>query len=215
MDNFFIQIQSIKSNIDNMSLQITNIISQYNISQSHIDQLINLGIQMLNTGLYSFNLGKSKSISSLDNYYIQLKNISEQINNIIKSNEISLQQQMIQQQIMFQQQQMMQQQIIQDQMMNQFNMDNIFVEEPNKPEKMNITFQFLDSSKLNLICDFGSKIHDVFDLLEKTIGKSKYNFTFLWNGNRLSYDDERIIGKTFPDATVIKAYEKDGWEKFS
>ena len=64
---------------------------------------------MLNAGIYSFNLGKSKYTSSLDNYYIQLKNISEQINNIIKSNEISLQQQMMQQQIMFQQQQMMQQ----------------------------------------------------------------------------------------------------------
>ena len=95
MDNFFINIQSIKSHIDDMSQQITKIISQYNSFQSQTDQLINLGIQMLNTGIYSFNLGKKQSISSLDYYYIQLKNISEQINNIIKSNETSLQQYMM------------------------------------------------------------------------------------------------------------------------
>ena len=212
MENFFIQIQTIKSHIDNMSLQITNIISQYNYSQSQVDQLINLGIQMLNTGIYSFNLGKSKYTSSLDNYYIQLKNISEQINNIIKSDEMSLQQQMMQQQIiqqqmMLQQQQMMQQQIMQEQMINQLNLDNIVDEGSNKP-KMNITFRFSDSSKLNLICDYGCSIKEVFDLLEKKIGKSKYNFNFSLNGKRLNHNDERIIEKTFHDGTIINAFEK-------
>ena len=41
MDNFFVDIQSIKSHIDNMSQQITKIISQYNSFQSQTDQLIN------------------------------------------------------------------------------------------------------------------------------------------------------------------------------
>ena len=180
-----------------MSLQITNIISQYNISQYHIDQLINLGIQMLNTGLYSFNLGKSKSISSLDNYYIQLKNISEQINNIIKSNETSLQQSMMLEQVM------------QDQIINQISIDNyvefdqsIFISD----EKKNITFELLDGNKINLILNNGIKIKDIFDEFEKRILKSKYNFNFILNGQILDYNDETIID-ILPDRTVIKAVE--------
>ena len=46
---------------------------------------------MFNTGLNSFTLGKDISMSSLDNYYIQLKNISEQINNIINLHNNSIQ----------------------------------------------------------------------------------------------------------------------------
>jgi hypothetical protein len=112
--------------------------------------------------------------------------------------------------MMLQQQQMMQQQIMQEQMINQLNLDNIVEEESNKP-KMNITFRFLDSSKLNLICDYGCSIKEVFDLLEKKIGKSKYNFNFSLNGKRLNHNDERIIEKTFPDGTIINAFEKEGF----
>ena len=180
-----------------MSLQITNIISQYNYSQSQVDQLINLGIQMLNTGIYSFNLGKKQSISSLDYYYIQLKNISEQINNIIKSNETSLQQNMMQEQVM------------QDQIINQINIDNyvefdqsIFISD----EKKNITFELLDGNKINLILNNGIKIKDIFDEFEKRILKSKYNFNFILNGQILDYNDETIID-ILPDRTVIKAVE--------
>ena len=194
MDNFFINIQSIKSHIDDMSQQITKIISQYNSFQSQTDQLINLGIQ---TGIYSFNLGKKQSISSLDYYYIQLKNISEQINNIIKSNETSLQQYMMQEQVM------------QDQIINQINIDNyvefdqsIFISD----EKKNITFELLDGNKINLILNNGMKIRDIFDEFEKRILKSKYNFNFILNGQILDYNDETIID-ILPDRTVIKAVE--------
>ena len=197
MDNFFINIQSIKSHIDDMSQQITKIISQYNNFQFQTDQLINLRIQMLNTGIYSFNLGKKQSISSLDYYYIQLKNISEQINNIIKSNETSLQQSMMQEQVM------------QDQIINQINIDNyvefdqsIFISD----EKKNITFELMDGNKINLILNNGMKIRDIFDEFEKRILKSKYNFNFILNGHILDYNDETIID-ILPDRTVIKAVE--------
>ena len=197
MDNFFINIQSINSHIDDMSQQITKIISQYNSFQSQTDQLINLGIQMLNTGIYSFNLGKKQSISSLDYYYIQLKNISEQINNIIKSNETLLQQSMMLEQVM------------QDQIINQISIDNyvefdqsIFISD----EKKNITFELLDGNKINLILNNGIKIKDIFDEFEKRILKSKYNFNFILNGHILDYNDETIID-ILPDRTVIKAVE--------
>ena len=195
MDNIFINIQSIKSNIDIISTQITNIISQYNNSQFQVDQLINLGIEMLNTGIYSFNLGKSKSMSYLDNYYIQLKNISEEINNMIKSYEAKLQQQMMQ-----------------EQMMNQFNINNNFEEKTNilnSNKKMNINFEFLDGKKINFKCDYGTKIKDMFVKFEKRTLKSKNDFFFILYGKPLNFNDERIIEKTFPDGILIRAIEKD------
>ena len=195
MDNFFINIQSIKSNIDIISTQITNIISQYNNSQFQVDQLINLGIEMLNTGIYSFNLGKNKSMSYLDNYYIQLKNISEEINNMIKSHEAKLQQQMMQ-----------------IQMMNQFNINNNFEEKTNilnSNKKMNINFEFLDGKKINFKCDYGTKIKDMFIKFEKRTLKSKNDFFFILYGKPLNFNDERIIENTFPDGILIRAVEKD------
>ena len=113
MDNFFINIQSIKSHIDDTSQQITKIISQYNSFQSQTDQLINLGIQMLNTGLFSINAGKCKIMTIPLIYHEQLENISKQINNIIY--EIIQQKQMIQQQCF----------MMQNQMINQINMNNL------------------------------------------------------------------------------------------
>ena len=195
MDNFFINIQSIKSNIDIISTQITNIISQFNNSQFQVDQLINLGIEMLNTGIYSFNLGKNKSMSYLDNYYIQLKNISEEINNMIKSHEAKLQQQMMQKQIM-----------------NQFNINNNFEEKSNvlnSNKKMNINFEFLDGKKINFKCDYGTKIKDMFVKFEKRTLKPKNDFFFILYGKPLNFNDERIIENTFPDGILIRAIEKD------
>ena len=195
MDNFFINIQSIKSHIDIINTQITNIISQFNNSQFQVDQLINLGIEMLNTGIYSFNLGKNKSMSYLDNYYIQLKNISEEINNMIKSHEAKLQQQMMQ-----------------IQMMNQFNINNNFEEKTNilnSNKKMNINFEFLDGKKINFKCDYGTKIKDMFIKFEKRTLKSKNDFFFILYGKPLNFNDERIIENTFPDGILIRAVEKD------
>ena len=200
MDNFFIQLQSIKSQIANIQLQINNIEMQYNnmnnLNQG--DQLINLGIQMLNTGLISINIGKTRTMSSLNDYFAQLKNVSEQINNIININ-VNMNQQMP----IFQQQQFIQGQW--GQMMNQFNYNNF--QEKFDVKKMNITFQINTGNNINLICDYGTKIKDVLELFSKKIGKPKNNYYFLYDGYKLNYNDERKIENVFPNIVVIKAIE--------
>ena len=92
MNNLNSQLQIIKTQIDSMKLQIANIEMQYMNTPFQGDQLMNLGIQMFNTGLNSFTIGKDISMSSLDKCYIQLKNISEQINKIINLHNNSIQQ---------------------------------------------------------------------------------------------------------------------------
>ena len=79
MDNFDIQLQSIKSQIDNMKLQIANIEMNFSLRG---DQLLNLSIQMLNNRIQTFNLWKNET-KITDNYYDQLKNISNKINSIL------------------------------------------------------------------------------------------------------------------------------------
>ena len=88
------QLQLIKSQIENMRTVITNIEMQNNIMNASFqgEQLKDLGILMFNTGLNIFNLGKSLSVSLFDNYIIQLKNISEQISFIINTYNTSNQQ---------------------------------------------------------------------------------------------------------------------------
>ena len=165
MDNFFINIQSIKSHIDDMSQQITKIISQYNSFQSQTDQLINLGIQMLNTGLFSINAGKCKIMTIPLIYHEQLENISKQINNII--NEIIQQKQMIQQQCF----------MMQNQMINQINMNNLQMQD-SKP-KMNISF--VGGVNCNFVCDYDTKIKDVLDKFSNRVGKPKDKYRFSKN----------------------------------
>ena len=179
MDNFIFQIQSIKSQIDNMKLQITNIEMQYNNMNMQFqgEQLINLGIQMLNTGLNSFNLGMSKAMTSLDGYFTQMKNISQQIINLININENMLQPKMMQQQFM------------QFPIMNQLNMQN--PNEKFEQKKMNISLGLRNGTRLNSVFNYGTKIKEVIENFSQRIGKSKYNYSFLFNGNTLDYNDER------------------------
>ena len=89
-----IQIQTLKSQIENLKLQIDNIEMQNNQKNTTIlsnyenqigEQLLNLSIQMFNAGIQTFNTGKSNIMPlNLDKYYIQLSNISNQINSIIE-----------------------------------------------------------------------------------------------------------------------------------
>ena len=182
MDNFFVQIQSIKSQIDNMKLQISNIEIENNMMNNQLqgEQLINLGIQMLNTGLFSINAGKCKIMTSPLIYHEQLENISKQINNII--NEIIQQKQMIQQQCF----------MMQNQMINQINMNNLQMQDW-KP-KMNIFFIYRGHT-YTFICDYDTKIKDVLDKFSNRVGKSKNKFRFLFNGKILDNNDERKIEK--------------------
>ena len=204
MDNFIFQIQSIKSQIDNMKFQISNIEMQYNNMNMQFqgEQLINLGIQMLNTGLNSFNVGMSKAMSSLDTYFIQLQKISDQIINLINTNQNMIQQQMMQQQ-QFVQQQMMQQQMMQQKMMNQINVQNPCL------KKMNIVLKVINPyMHINIQFNYGTKIKEVIEIFSKRIGKPKNDYLFIFNGETLRYNDERKIENVLPDCIVIEAIEK-------
>ena len=196
MDNFIFQIQSIKSQIDNMKMQISYIEMQYDNMNMQFqgEQLINLGIQMLNTGLNSFNLGLGKAMTSLDGYFTQMKNISQQIINLININENMLQPKMMQQQFM------------QFPIMNQLNMQN--PNEKFEQKKMNISLGLRNGTRLNSVFNYGTKIKEVIENFSQRIGKSKYNYSFLFNGITLDYNDERKIEDVLSDCVVLTAVEK-------
>ena len=196
MDNFIFQIQSIKSQIDNMKMQISYIEMQYDNMNMQFqgEQLINLGIKMLNTGLNSFNLGLGKAMTSLDGYFTQMKNISQQIINLININENMLQPKMMQQQFM------------QFPIMNQLNMQNF--NEKFEQKKMNISLGLRNGTRLNSVFNYGTKIKEVIENFSQRIGKSKYNYSFLFNGNTLDYNDERKIEDVLFACVVLTAVEK-------
>ena len=196
MDNFIFQIQSIKSQIDNMKMQISYIEMQYDNMNMQFqgEQLINLGIQMLNTGLNSFNLGLGKAMTSLDGYFTQMKNISQQIINLININENMLQPKMMQQQFM------------QFPIMNQLNMPNFH--EKFEQKKINISLGLRNGTRLNSVFNYGTKIKEVIENFSQRIGKSKYNYSILFNGNILDYNDERKIEDVLFDCVVLTAVEK-------
>ena len=137
------------------------------------DQLLNLSIQILNTGIQTFNIGKDNSMNH-DIYYEKLQIILDQINKMINSyNMEAMQQQMMQQQMMQQQmiqQQTMQQQIMQQQMIQQINADTFkinfvfnnipYLEKINLAVEPNITVK-------ELCCKFNEKIFSMDDRLNK------------------------------------------------
>ena len=196
MFNFNNQLQQIKFQIDNLKLQITNIEIQNNNMNASFqgEQLMNLGIQMFNTGLNSFNFGKSLSTSSFDNYYIQLKNISQQIINIINEYEGSIQQ--------MQMMMMQQNQLMQAQMMNQNNFNN---QENFATEKKNLTFEINGGHRvtINIICDLRTKIKDALEMFSTRVGKNKEQFRFIYNEHTLDYNDNRKIEQLFSDIPRI------------
>ena len=66
------------------------------------DQLLMLSFDMFNNGIKTYNLGK-KLTMNFDKYFEQIKNISNQINNLINSYYLEKQLKMAQQQMMKQQ----------------------------------------------------------------------------------------------------------------
>ena len=189
MLNFNNQLQQIKIQIDNFKLQIANVEIQNNNMNASFqgEQLMNLGIQMFNTGLNSFNLGKSISLSLFNNYYIQLKNISEQISNALNEYENSIQQ-------------------MQMMMMQRQNQ----LKEGYKIEKMNLLFEIKSDPQksINIICNFGTKIKDALEMFSAKIGKNKEQFNYYYNGNYLDYNDERKIEQLFPTTPNIWVFLK-------
>ena len=196
------QLQLIKSQIENMRTVITNIEMQNNIMNASFqgEQLKDLGIQMFNTGLNTFNLGKSLSVSLFDNYIIQLKNISEQISFIINTYNTSNQQM---QMMMEQQNQFMQAQI-----MNQ-NINNI--QENIEIKKKNIVFVIKNGQdpRILITYNFGTKIKDALEIFLNKIGKNKNQLNFHYNGRHINYDDERKVEEVFGgDIQRINVFEK-------
>ena len=196
------QLQLIKSQIENMRTVITNIEMQNNIMNASFqgEQLKDLGIQMFNTGLNTFNLGKSLSVSLFDNYIIQLKNISEQISFIINTYNTSNQQM---QMMMEQQNQFMQAQI-----MNQ-NSNNI--QENIEIKKMNIIFIIKNGSDpvIPITYNFGTKIKDALEIFSNKIGKNKNQLNFHYNGRYINYNDERKVEEVFAaNNPRINVFEK-------
>ena len=196
------QLQLIKSQIENMRTVITNIEMQNNIMNASFqgEQLKDLGIQMFNTGLNTFNLGKSLSVSLFDNYIIQLKNISEQISFIINTYNTSNQQM---QMMMEQQNQFMQAQI-----MNQ-NINNI--QENIEIKKMSIIFIIKNGRDpvIPITYNFGTKIKDALEIFSNKIGKNKNQLNFHYNGRYINYNDERKVEEVFAGGIPsINVFEK-------
>ena len=196
------QLQLIKSQIENMRTVITNIEMQNNIMNASFqgEQLKDLGIQMFNTGLNTFNLGKSLSVSLFDNYIIQLKNISEQISFIINTYNTSNQQM---QMMMEQQNQFMQAQI-----MNQ-NSNNI--QENIEIKKMSIVFVIKNGQdpRILITYNFGTKIKDALEIFLNKIGKNKNQLNFHYNGRYINYNDERKVEEVFAaNNPRINVFEK-------
>ena len=176
-------------------------------------QLINLSIQMLNTAIQTFNIGKTMMIDmNMDNFYEQLKKVSEQINTMI--NEYKIQQQMmlqqqmmIQQQIMLQQQMAMQNQMMMQQQMamqNQMMMQQQIKENQNqlndngKSEYINIKFD--NPNKGNLALTFKSEIkvkEALNKYIERIYGYPNDKIVFVHNAKKIDRNELRTIGEFF------------------
>ena len=171
-----LQIQGIKTFIDNMKLQIENIEIQNNNAMNPLmmnqigDQLLNLSIQMLNNGIQYFNNFKYLSMN-INQYIEKLKVISQQINNILTS------QQMIQQQMM-QQQMLLQQQMMQPQMMEPMQMQL-----NNNKKKFNVLFFEISGRKTILVVDEDITIKELIDkYMNKVYGYENKDLDFICNG---------------------------------
>ena len=213
MDNFKFQVQSLKSQIDYIKLQLSNIENQCSgpIFCNPSEQLINVSIQILNTGIQAFNTGKNEGIVS-DNYYEQIKNISSLINTILKEYQSrNMQQQMMQQQMM--QQQMMQQQMMQQQMMQQQMEQQIMLQQigenmnKEKLKILNVIFQHQSGLKFNLAPYIGTKIKDLLDKFSVKMGAPKNNFIFVYNGEKLKHDDSRKIEEILQECANIVVFD--------
>ena len=147
-----IQIQTLKSQIENMKLQIDNISMQNNMLMMNApigDQLINLSMQMLNAGIQTFNIGKTMMMNmNMDNYYEQLKKVSEQINTMLNDDNIQRQQMMMLQAMMMQQQ----------------------INDESQIKKMNIIFRNRGITT-HIVVKYGTKVKDVLkQYIEKNYG---------------------------------------------
>ena len=190
--NIHTQIQTLKSQIDNMQVQMNNIqIQSYNLLLMNTnqigEQLLNLSIQLLNDGIQAFNIGKSMITMTNIDFWVQLQNISNQINSIINENNMK----QIENQMMFQQQIMFQQQMeVQQQKLNEHKrMANITFENARCPK----------GQKIGIIrTTFETKIKDVLNqYIDKYYGQTNIKLDFIFNANKIDRNEQKNIEQFF------------------
>ena len=180
-----IQIQSLKSQIENMKLQVDNIqIQNYNIPLMNNqigEQILNLSIQLFNAGIQAFNMGRNMiMLINNENFYEQLKKISERINSMIS---FDIQQKIMQQQIM--QQQMIQQPMMQSQIIQQPMI---------QPEYITVSFKLINGNTINITVDSRSTVEE---LLKKFIAKDTAfqngRINFIFNGEKINMNEKKTV----------------------
>ena len=186
-----LQIQGIKTFIDNMKLQVENIEIQNNnnamnpLMMNQIgDQLLNLSVQMLDNGIQYFNNFKYLSMN-INQYIEKLKVISQQINTILAS------QQMMNQ--MMQQQMLLQQQMMQPQMMEPMQMQL-----NNNRRKKTIFFQDTRGRQTNIIVDEDITIKELIDkYMNRVYGYENKDLKFIFNGKRFDRNSQTTLRELF------------------
>ena len=185
------QIINIKMQIDNLDI-LTNNMLNVNLFQIG-EQLFNLSINLLNTGIQAFTAGKNINV-----YYIkyseQLFIISQQINSLINGNNI------IQQNPM-----MIQPMMMAPPLMIQPN-QNL-----NKPEIYNIIFKTTDGLKKTILTQEGMTIKElIYKFIDSIkdrysgyqINKMKFFSERSSIGNLYRNDDKRRVNSDFRNVTI-------------
>ena len=174
-----------------MNLRIENIEMQNNnMINSTGDQLLMLSFDMFNNGIKTYNLGK-KLTMNFDKYFEQIKNISNQINNLINSYYLEKQLKMAQQQMA--QQQMMQQQMMQHQMMKQQ------MAQPKINDWKTVVAGFKDHTGLTSFkIETEKTLKELFDeYMEKIYGYNNSKIAFIYNAKRIDRNSNKKIKDYF------------------
>ena len=134
---------------------------------------------MLNKGLQTFNIGSNLSMNmNMNKYYEQLSKISQRINDILNSNQNTIQNMMIQQQPM----------------MNQM-LQVPMIERPIKVEsnKINLIMESSRGLKLGPNVDPDITIKEIYYKYLKKIGEDDLRVYFLCNGYMSQKNDSRKL----------------------
>ena len=196
MDEKIIQIQSLKLQIDNIKCQLDNIELQYKnniqmgmtnlLNESLIgEQLLNLSIQLLNSGISSFNIGKKLNIEYED-YNEKLNKIIEQINLLTNENNI--------QPLLMMPPPLM--------LNNQSQMFDYNYNYNNNIQKKNIVFDDRSGEIINIQVEYGTTIAELLEqyfdrLYNQNINNINYKIKFLYDGKTLEMYDQRKIEEVF------------------
>ena len=159
-----------------MNLRIENIEMQNNnMINSTGDQLLMLSFDMFNNGIKTYNLGK-KLTKNFDKYFEQIKNISNQINNLINSYYLEKQLKMAQQQMMKQQ-----------------------MAQPKINDWKTVVAGFKDHTGLTSFkIETEKTLKELFDeYMEKIYGYNNSKIAFIYNAKRIDRNSNKKIKDYF------------------